>query len=210
MDRQRQAPFIDSLSASEGVFTTAQAARLGISRSALAKACTAGKLVRLAHGAYRSAAVTSSPVDEIAAAWKLTAPEKMLHERMAYSAWDGIVVGGTTAASLIGIGDFYLTPICMYVPKRLRTRNPDVHFSVRRVSREDVDYEYGFAVTKLERTIVDLVLDDEELSLVRDAYDDALVRGIDFKRLRSVVEGLEPRMARKAQRAFEGCGLHGI
>ena len=68
----------------------------------------------------------------------------------------------------------------------------------------------AFAVTKLERTIVDLVLDDEELSLVRDAYDDALVRGIDFKRLRSVVEGLEPRMARKAQRAFEGCGLHGI
>ena len=210
MDRERQAPFIDSLSASEGVFTTAQAARLGISRSALAKACAAGKLVRLAHGAYRSAAVTSSPADEIAAAWKLTSPEKMLHERMSYGAWDGIAVGGTTAASLIGIGDFFLTPICMYAPRRLKTRNPDVRFCVRQISREDVDFEHGFAVTKPERTIVDLVLDDEELSLVRDAYDDALAKGFDAKRLRAIVEGLAAGKARKVYRAFEECGLHGI
>ena len=210
MDRERQAPFIDSLSASEGVFTTAQAARLGISRSALAKACAAGRLMRLAHGAYRSAAVTSSPADEIAAAWKLTSPEKMLHERMTYDAWDGIAVGGTTAASLIGIGDFFLTPICMYAPRRLKTRNPDVRFCVRQISREDVDFENGFAVTKPERTIVDLVLDDEELSLVRDAYDDALAKGFDAKRLRAIVEGLAAGKARKVYRAFEECGLHGI
>ncbi|WP_204205465.1 type IV toxin-antitoxin system AbiEi family antitoxin domain-containing protein [Olsenella sp. An290] len=210
MSRQRQTPFIDSLSASEGVFTTAQAARVGISRSALAKACNAGKLVRLAHGAYRSAAVTSSPADEIAAAWKLTSPEKMLHERMAYDAWDGIVVGGTTAASLIGIGDFFLTPICMYAPRRLKTRNPDVRISVRQISREDVDFGCGFAATKPERTIIDLVLDDEELSLVRDAYHDAQEKGLDLKRLRAIVEGLTPGRARKVRRAFEECNLHDI
>ena len=210
MNRQKQAPFIDSLSASEGVFTTAQAERLGISRGALAKACSAGRLVRLAHGAYRSAAVTSSPTDEIAAAWKLTSPEKMLHERMTYDAWDGIAVGGTTAASLIGIGDFFLTPIRMYAPRRLKTRNPDVRFSVRQISWEDVGFEHGFAVTRPERTIVDLVLDDEELSLVRDAYDDALEKGLDLEKLRAIVKRLAPGRARKVRWAFEECNLHGI
>ena len=166
--------------------------------------------MRLAHGAYRSAAVTSSPTDDIAAAWKLTAPEKMLHERMAYGAWDGIAVGGTTAASLIGIGDFFLTPICMYAPRRLKTRNSDVRFSVRQISWEDVDFEHGFAVTRLERTIVDLVLDDEELSLVRDAYDDALEKGLDLEKLRAIVRRLAPGKARKVRRAFEGYDLHEI
>ena len=210
MYRQRQAPFIDSLSASEGVFTTAQAARLGISRNALAKACSAGRLVRLAHGAYRSAAATSSPTDEIAAAWKLTSPEKMLHERMAYGAWDGIAVGGTTAASLIGIGDFFLTPICMYTPRRLKTRNPDVRSSVRQISREDVGFDHGFAVTRPERTIVDLVLDDEEPSLVRDACDDALEKGLDLEKLRAIVRQLTPGKARKVRRIIEECGLYDI
>ena len=210
MFRQKRAPFIDSLSASEGVFTTAQAERLGISRSALAKACSAGRLVRLVHGAYRSAAVTSSPADEIAAAWKLTSPEKMLHERMAYGAWDGIAVGGTTAASLIGIGDFFLTPIRMYAPRRLKTRNSDVRFSVRQISREDVDFEHGFAVTTPERTIVDLVLDDEEPSLVRDACDDALEKGLDLEKLRAIVRRLTPGKARKVRRIIEECGLYDI
>ena len=44
---------IDELSASEGVFTTAQAQRLGISRNALSHACKVGRLERVAHGAYR-------------------------------------------------------------------------------------------------------------------------------------------------------------
>ena len=46
---------IDELSASEGVFTTAQAQRLGISRNALSHACKVGRLERVAHGAYRCA-----------------------------------------------------------------------------------------------------------------------------------------------------------
>ena len=41
---------IDELSASEGVFTTAQAQRLGISRTALSHACKGGRLERVAHG----------------------------------------------------------------------------------------------------------------------------------------------------------------
>lgn len=52
---------IDELSASEGVFTTAQAQRLGISRNALSHAYKVGRLERVAHGAYRLSGAPSGP-----------------------------------------------------------------------------------------------------------------------------------------------------
>lgn len=55
---------IDELSASEGVFTTAQAQRLGISRNALSHACKVGRLERVAHGAYRLSGAPNSETDE--------------------------------------------------------------------------------------------------------------------------------------------------
>ena len=60
MNKNRHTSAIEELSASEGVFTTAQAERLGIPRNAIAKACEAGRLVRVAHGAYRMAGVPAS------------------------------------------------------------------------------------------------------------------------------------------------------
>ena len=45
---------IDELSASEGVFTTAQAQRLGISRNALSHACKVGRLERAELGDRRA------------------------------------------------------------------------------------------------------------------------------------------------------------
>lgn len=87
---------IDELSASEGVFTTAQAQRLGISRNALS------------HGAYRLSGAPNSETDELAAIWKLTASTAFSWERQAK--WDGVAVGGSTAAWLLGIGDFHLSP----------------------------------------------------------------------------------------------------
>ena len=204
--RENRTAQINSLSASEGVFTTAQAERLGVSRGTLAKACAAGRLRRIAHGAYRSAATTPSQDDEVAAAWKLTAPGKFLHERMMRADWDGVVVGGTTAASLDGIGDFYATPIRMYAPKRIKTRNSDISISVREIAWDDVSFDHGFAVTRMERTLVDLVLDDEDLSLVFDAYEDARSRRFDHARLRQIVSGLPLRMKSKVINGLDEMG----
>lgn len=196
---------IDALSATEGVFTTAQAARLGVPRNVLAKACDSGKLVRVAHGAYRSAASPSSPFDVATAAWKLTDAGKMSHERMQASSWDGIAVAGTTAASLQGLGDFYLSPFRLLAPHRVNTRNEDVRFGIRRVEREDVSFEFGMPVTRPERTLVDLVLDHEDPSLIHDAYQDALEHGIDDERLQAIANRLctSKKDAAIAKRAFE-------
>ena len=105
------------LSASERIFTTAQAKRLGVPRNALAKACAAGRLLRVMHGVYRMAGVPSAETDELEAIWKLTAPSLFTHEGVQPSAWDGIAAGSTTAASIHGIGDSYLSPYVLIAPQ---------------------------------------------------------------------------------------------
>lgn len=56
---------ISELSESEGVFTTAQAARMDISRDALAHSCRAGRLERICHGAYRMSGTQRRDTDEL-------------------------------------------------------------------------------------------------------------------------------------------------
>lgn len=177
------------LSESEGVFTTAQAKILGIPRDALHDAVESGRLERVLHGAYRMVGSGSSYTDELVALWKLTDPSRFSYERMRPSSWDGITVGGSTAASLLGIGDFHLSPYRLYAPRRINSRNPSARFARREVERVDVSFVSGLPVTCPERTIVDLVLDDEEFSLVVDALRDAVHvdSEFDFERVRTLL-----------------------
>ena len=182
---------IAELSESEGVFTTAQAARMGIPRDALHDAAAAGRIERIAHGAYRLVGSGSEQTDELAAMWKLTAPDRFTHERMQAEAWDGVAVGGATAASLLGIGGFYLSPYRIYAPRRINSRNKAASFAVRKVARDEVSFASGLPVTTPERTIFDLVADDEDLSLVADALRSACAgsRPFDFNKLEALIDG---------------------
>ena len=182
---------IAELSESEGVFTTAQATRTGIPRDALHGAAEAGRVVGIARGAHRLVGSGSEQTDELVAAWKLTASDRFTHERMQAEAWDGVAVGGTTAASLLGIGDFYLSPYRIYAPRRISSRNKAVSFAVREVARGEVSFAGGFPVTTPERTVFDLVADDEDLPLVADALHSACVgsRPFDFNKLEALIDG---------------------
>ena len=111
MSRRNNIAVINELSASERVFTTAQAERLGVSRDALAKACASGNLVRVAHGAYRMAGVPPTELDELIAVWKLTKPALFFHERASYEYWDGIAVSGHTARRCSGSATSTCRPI---------------------------------------------------------------------------------------------------
>ena len=198
MNRRDYLSIMNELSASEGVFTTAQAMRLGIPRNVLAKAREAGKLVRIAHGAYRMAGTPASQLDELTAAWKLT------DERVPVDAWDGIAVAGNTAASILGIGDFYLSPYRILAPRRINSRNVETRFGVRDISRNEVSFASGIPVTSIERTLVDLVLDGEDPSLVEDALSDAREKGLDEERLIRLAAdaGASAQAKRKMARIF--------
>lgn len=180
---------MDELSASEGVFTTAQAQRLGITRDALAHACAAGRAERICRGAYRLASTQARGTDELAAVWKLTDPARFTWERQAE--WDGVAVGGATAASLLGIGDFFASPYRLYTPKRFNSRLRAASFCARGIDARDITWELGLPLTKPERTLVDLCLDCEDPSLVADAYRDAERSGLDLARLEELIEGID-------------------
>jgi len=180
MNNSNHIAAIAELAESERIFTTAQAERLGIPRDALHDAARSKRVERVQRGAYRLVGSGASETDELAALWKLTAPPRFTHERARVSEWDGIAVGGSTAAALLGIGNFYLSPYRIYVSRRINTRNPSVRFGVRNVAREDVTFERGIPVTKLERTVFDLVADSEDPSLVADVLCDAVHKNEDF------------------------------
>lgn len=170
---------MNELSSSEGVFTTAQAQRLGIPRDALAHACAAGRAERICRGAYRLAGTQSRETDALAAIWKLTDPARFTWERQAE--WDGVTVGGTTAASLQGIGDFFASPYRIYAPRRINSRLEAAAFAARAINAEDVSWEQGLPLTRPERTLIDLCLDSEDPSLIADAYLDARDIGLDYE-----------------------------
>ena len=176
---------IDELSASEGVFTTAQAQRLGISRNALS------------HGAYRLSGAPNSETDELAAIWKLTASTAFSWERQAK--WDGVAVGGSTAAWLLGIGDFHLAPYRIYAPERINSKIESARFGVRNVDEGDMAWMGGLPVTRAERTLADLCLDCEDPSLVEGAFRDAAAQGlIDSAKLGSLLDELSENKRRAA------------
>ena len=188
---------IDELSASEGVFTTAQAQRLGISRNALSHACKVGRLERVAHGAYRLSGAPSSETDELAAIWKLTASTAFSWERQAK--WDGVAVGGSTAAWLLGIGDFHLSPYRIYAPERINSKIESARFGVRNIDEGDMAWMGGLPVTRAERTLADLCLDCEDPSLVEGAFRDAAAQGlIDSAKLGSLLDELGENKRRAA------------
>ena len=171
---------IAELSESEGVFTTAQAVRMGITRDALHDAAESGRLERIMRGAYRLVGSGSAQTDELAAIWKLTDPARFTWERMQPDAWDGIAIGGTTAASLLELGDFYLSPYRIYAPRRINSRNKAASYAIRPVPRKEVSFIGGLPITRPERTLVDLVADYEDMSLVANALQDALRSGAGF------------------------------
>ena len=189
MTKRNHISAILELAESEGVFTTAQAGRLGIPRDALHDACASGLLERLAHGAYRLMGSGSTEVDELVALWKLTSPKLFAHERL--TKWDSVCIGGSSAAYLNGMGDLHLSPYRIYSGKRINSRSPFARFSVRHVSRRDVSFERGIPITRPERTVFDLMLDREDPSLVADALRDAASSsgGFNFAKLEEMLVG---------------------
>ena len=160
---------IAELAASEdGVFTAAQARRFGIPRYALAHAADAGRIERLVHGAYRLTSSLDDGLDDLRAAYKLTAPEKWSHERM--RSFDGFAVVGVTAAYLHGIGDFHPDPYEIAAPRRFNSRMGNVWFSIAHLSEGDVSWRSGIPVTRVEATLAALAKGDEDSSLVADAF----------------------------------------
>lgn len=200
---------IENLAASEGgIFTSGQAARMGIPRYALSHAAKSGRIERVRHGAYRLASSIGSPLDDLAAVYKLTAPDRFTHERMG-GGFDGAAVCGATAAYVLGIGDLQPEPWEIAVPRRFNSRMDGARFRVMGLGRDDVVWaDGGFPVTRVERTVDSLARDSVEESLLADVLVDAIRRygatELDVRLLRGLLGEERMRSLLAAAGAYDG------
>jgi hypothetical protein len=198
-------PVLAELTASQwGMVTTAQAAAVDISRMQLSRLVTRGLLERMAHGVYRDAGSASGPWDEIRAAWISSEPARTVEERLRDGV-TGVVVGGSTAAHLHGYGDLQPAPYELVSAKRRQSQRADVRYRQRQLSPVDVTVVAGLPTTTIERTVADLVVDHQDLSLVAEVLAGAVrADAIDLDRLAGL---LDPIADPSGQSPVEGVPL---
>ncbi|WP_156960941.1 type IV toxin-antitoxin system AbiEi family antitoxin domain-containing protein [Kocuria marina] len=158
-----------------GLFTTAQAKRQGIIGTELSRASRAGHIEPIIHGVHRLVGTPSDQYESLRAAWLGTDPGRPAHERLGDE--NGVVVSGTTAAWLHGIGDLPPEPYEFSSPTRRQSRRPDLRFRRRFIPQDARTIAEGLPVTTVEQTIGDLVRDRTDESLVVDCLLDAFDRG---------------------------------
>lgn len=188
-----------------GMITTAQARVHGIARANLAHRVRTGALERTDHyGVYRLAAAPSSPLDDLRAAWLSTNPGVLAPTRTAALQPDA-VVASAAAAMVHGMGDVYPAPYRIIVPSRRQSTRGAIVYSWRALDSRDVEVVGGLPVTTRERTIVDLLVEEGDVSIAADALSDALRGQYDLDETR-LARLLAPHADRLGQAPNDGIG----
>jgi predicted transcriptional regulator of viral defense system len=208
MNPQSVAQRIADIAAGQwGMITTAQARVHGVARANLAHRVRTGELERTEHyGVYRLASAASSPLDDLRAAWMSTKPELLAMERTATPRPDAILASAA-AAHVHGMSDVYPAPYRVIASGRRQSAKGAVSYSWRPLDVCDIELIDGLPVTTRERTIVDLLVDEGDVSIAADALRDAKHSGyvLDEARLEEL---LIPHAKRLGQTAGDGVGAH--
>ncbi|GAA1550113.1 type IV toxin-antitoxin system AbiEi family antitoxin domain-containing protein [Brevibacterium picturae] len=171
----------------EGLLTTMQAQRRGISRLELSRLATHDVIERVAHGVYITPEGSMKPHSELRAAWMALDPHTFAYERLDAGSV-GFSVTHRSAAELHGLGQL-IPDVYEFVsttPKR--TRREDVRIRRRSIGEVDITIVHGLPCTSVERTIADLAESHEDLSLVADALYDAELSVINVERLCTLLD----------------------
>jgi len=188
-----------------GMITTAQARLHGVARANLAHRVRTGTLEATGHyGVFRLAAAPSSSLDDLRAAWLSTNPEVLAPERAAAVRPDA-VLASAAAAMVHGIGDVYPAPYRMIVPGRRQNATGSIAYSWRALDSRDVEVVDGLPVTTRERTVVDLLVDEGDVSITADALRDALRGQCDLDETR-LAQLLAPHAERLGRARNDGMG----
>ena len=167
---------LNNLSASQrGVFTSAQAGSMGVSKLALSRLESRGHIERMMHGVYRSCAAPSFREEEVWAAWLALDPSTPAWERPRGAM--GAVASHGTAAWLLGLGELSPAPITFTLPERKQTRRRGLRLLKGGISEDELATIAGIPATNPARTVLDLLDGGEDLSLVANVLKDAVKAG---------------------------------
>ena len=165
-----------------GLFTTAQAARMGVSRQQVSSLAKGGKAERLSSSVYGFRCMSESPYAETKAAWLSTSPKLFAYERIAPGEHD-VVATAATAAHLYEVGSLYPSPYTFSTVQRRQSQRSDIRYLRGPLAEEDVTLIDGLPVARPAKVVADLVRVHEDPSLIRDI-------AIDFEQSGHVVNTL--------------------
>lgn len=187
-----------------GMATSAQASQLGVTTLELYRLTSSGLLDRVGRGVYRVTGAPADPYEALKAAWLSTDPKRTASVRLA-DGTAGVIVAGTSAARLHGIGELWADRHDFVSPSRRQSQRKDLRFRVRTLAAKDITMVSCLPVMSIERTIADLLDDLGDLSVVADALRDATHAGsLDWQHL---VQLLSPLAARVGFKPGDGYAL---
>lgn len=155
----------------DGLLTSERAREAGIADSVLVRLAKRGRLERTARGVYRIPYVPLNRFSQYR--------EAVLWAR-AHRGPATVALSHETALAVYGISDANPGSIHLTVPKesRLRRESPAAVVIHRaEIGDNEVDVVEGMPVTKINRTVNDLLEAGARLDLIRQAIDDAKREG---------------------------------
>lgn len=182
---------LDRAAEQGGLITTAQAARIGVSRLRMSRLEQSGTFERVAQGVYRAAGSAPHEHQDVLAAWMALEKGVFLAERAAAPS-EGLVVGGAAAAALHGIGDLFVDTVDLLSPRERRTTREGVRVRVRDVGGQDVVLAHGLPALSVTATIADLAQQRVPFDHVADALRDGSEH-VDLPRLDALLDPLAAR-----------------
>lgn len=159
-----------------GLFTTAQAARLEVDRVTVHRGARNGVVRSIRRGVYIFESAPFSPDEELRAAWLSLDPSRTVAERLQNP--EQIVVCTTSAAQQYGIGDFETPQHEFYSTSRKQTRAEDIRLRIRTLEEGDVEIRDGLPLTTPTRIILDLLAERHDLVHISRLIADAAHNGL--------------------------------
>lgn len=188
-----------------GLFTSAQALALGVSRTQVSRMAAGGRVEQMAHGTWHITATGYDDLLGVRAAWLSLLPKKTAWERLKSRPHDAVATG-RTAAFLHGDTELHPEPYAFAVGPDRRTARADVRLCAWVIDGRDVDLVGGLPCASVERTVADLVRLREDPSLVDGFARGAASRGLRFDEGR-LAELLAPLAARNGYARGDGAAF---
>ena len=171
-----------------GMFTSAQAKRLGVQRYTLARLENGGSIERILRGVYRMGGAPSIREEDIYATWLSLDPNR---EPGVPRPADSVPIAmAATAAWLQELGEIGPRPLEFCCAKRIQTQRANLTIHKRKLNPSEITNVNGIPATSAAMTILDLVDGGEDLSLISNVLADAFERGLirDEKALRKELD----------------------
>lgn len=162
-----------------GLFTTAQASKLGIDRVKLHRGVQQGILRSPRRGVYAFESSPFPPDEELRAAWLSLNPSHTVAERLQIP--QDIVICTTSAAAHYGIGDFDTYQHEFYTARRKQSRADDIRLRIRDLNADDVDIVQGLPLTTPTRIVLDLLSERFDLGHISRMIFDAVRKGLQIE-----------------------------